>query len=67
VSTVRGGTSVGQTATFDSSGLTVTVSSSWTPGSTVTVTSSYPASVTILGVTLFSGNLTTRRTTRVLN
>jgi Flp pilus assembly protein TadG len=67
VSTVRGGTSVGQTETFDSSGLTVTVSSSWTPGSTVTVTSSYPASVTILGMTLFSGNLTTRRTARVLN
>jgi Flp pilus assembly protein TadG len=67
VSTVRSGTSVGQTAAFDSSGLSVAVSSSWTPGSTVTVTSSYPASVTILGVTLFSGYLTTKRTTRVLS
>jgi hypothetical protein len=47
--------------------LSVTVSSAWTPGSSVTVTSSYPASVSILGVTLFSGNLTTKRTARVLS
>jgi Flp pilus assembly protein TadG len=67
VATVRGGTSVGTTAAFDSSGLTVSVSSTWTPGAPVTVTSTYPASVTILGVTLFSGNLTTKRTARVLN
>jgi Flp pilus assembly protein TadG len=67
VSTVRGGTSVGTSTAFDSSGLSVTVSSAWTPGSSVTVTSSYPASVSILGVTLFSGNLTTKRTARVLS
>ena len=67
VATVRGGTSVGTTSAFDSSGLTVSVSSTWTPGAPVTVTSTYPASVTILGVTLFSGNLTTKRTARVLN
>jgi Flp pilus assembly protein TadG len=67
VSTVRGGTSVGTNTAFDSSGLSVTVSSAWTPGSSVTVTSSYPASVSILGVTLFSGNLTTKRTARVLS
>jgi Flp pilus assembly protein TadG len=67
VATVRGGTSVGTTAAFDSSGLGVSVSSTWTPGAPVTVTSTYPASVSILGITLFSGNLTTKRTARVLN
>jgi Flp pilus assembly protein TadG len=66
-STVRGGASVGTSGAFDSTGLAVTVSSSWIPGSPVTVTSSYPASVTILGVTLFSGTLTTRRTVRVMS
>ena len=66
-STVRAGTSMGATSTYDSSGLAVSVSSSWTPGSTVTVTSSYPASVSILGVTLYSGTLTTKRTVRVLS
>ena len=66
-STVRAGTSLGAVTTYNSSGLAVAVSSSWTPGSTITVTSSYPASVTILGVTLYSGTLTTKRTVRVLN
>jgi len=65
--TVRGGTSLGTTEAFDGSGLTVGVTSAWTPGSPVTVTSTYPASVSILGVTLFSGNLTTKRTARVLS
>jgi Flp pilus assembly protein TadG len=65
--TVRAGTSVGSGEAFDSSGLAVTVSSAWIPGSPVTVTSKYPASVSILGVTLFSGDLTTKRTARVLN
>jgi Flp pilus assembly protein TadG len=67
VATVRSGTSVGAGETFDGKSLVVDVASAWTPGSTVTVTSSYPASVSILGVTLFSGNLTTRRTARVLS
>jgi Flp pilus assembly protein TadG len=67
VATVKGGTSVGTTQAFDSNGLGVTVSSTWIPGSPITVKSSYPASVSILGVTLFSGWLTTARTTRVLN
>lgn len=65
--TVQAGTSVGTTQAFDSKGLVVTVSSTWTPGSPVTVTSTYPASVTILGVTIYSGNLTTKRTVRVLS
>jgi Flp pilus assembly protein TadG len=67
ISTVQGGTSVGTSEAFEPNALAVTVSSSWTPGSPVTVTSSYPASVTILGVTLFSGTLTTRRTLRVMS
>lgn len=66
-STVRSATSVGATTAFDSSGLTVTVSSTWVHGSPVTVTSTYPASVTILGVTLYSGQLTTKRTVRVFS
>ena len=59
-STVRAGTSVGTSEAFDPTDLAVTVNSTWTPGSPVTVTSTYPASVSILGVTLFSGTLTTR-------
>jgi TadE-like protein len=49
-----------------STGLTVSVNSTWTPGSPVTVTSTYAASVTILAVTLYSGYLTTKRTVRAL-
>ena len=67
VSTVRAGTSLGTTAAFDSTQLAVTVDSTWAPGSAVSVTSTYPASVTILGITLYSGNLTTKRTVRVLS
>jgi Flp pilus assembly protein TadG len=67
VATVKGGTSVGTSQAYDSNGLSVPVSSTWTAGSPITVKSSYPASVSILGVTLFSGWLTTARTTRVLN
>jgi Flp pilus assembly protein TadG len=67
VGTVRGGTSVGNNGEYDPSSLAVSVSSAWTPGSPVTVTSTYPASVSILGVTIFSDKLTTRRTARVLN
>ena len=65
--TVRDATAVGKSEVFDSNTLAVSVNSTWSPGSPVTVTSTYPASVTILGVTLFSGNLTTTRTARVLN
>jgi Flp pilus assembly protein TadG len=62
---VQNGTALGTPEAFDGSGLTVGVTSAWTPGGPVTITSTYPASVRILGVTLFSGNLTTRRTARV--
>jgi Flp pilus assembly protein TadG len=67
VATVRGVVSVGNDAGFDHNQLAVTVSSAWNPGGPVTVTSRYPATVDILGVTLFSANLTTTRTARVLN
>jgi Flp pilus assembly protein TadG len=67
LSTVRGATSVGAGESFDSNSLSVSVSSTWAPGTPVTVTSTYPATVTILGVTLYSGNLTTKRTARVLS
>jgi Flp pilus assembly protein TadG len=66
-SAVRAGTSVGASATFSSSGLAVSVASTWTPGSPVSVTTTYPARVTILGVTIYSGDLTTKRTVRVLS
>jgi Flp pilus assembly protein TadG len=65
--TVRAGTSVGNNGAYDPSNLIVSVNSTWTPGGTVTVTSTYPAKVSILGVTIFSDKLTTRRTVRVLN
>ena len=67
VATVRAGANVSNHGTFDSSALAVTVSSTWAPGDPVTVTSKYPATVSILGVTLFSDTLTTRRTARVLD
>ena len=67
VATVRAGTSVGNNGEYDGSNLSVAVDSTWTPGSPVTVTSTYPASVSIFGITIFSDNLTTRRTARVLN
>jgi hypothetical protein len=54
-------------AGFDHNPLSVTATSAWSPGSPVTVSSSCAASVTSLGVTLFSDNLTTTRTARVLN
>jgi Flp pilus assembly protein TadG len=66
--TVLAGTSMGKGEMYASSGLTVAVTGgTWAPGSPVTVSSTYPASVSILGVTLFSGQLTTKRTVRVLS
>jgi Flp pilus assembly protein TadG len=67
IATVRAGTTVGNDASYDHNALNVQVASTWAHGSTVTVTSRYPTTVTILGVTLLSTNLTTTRTARVLN
>ena len=68
IATVQAAASVKNNGTFDPSALVVTVNSStWSPGDPVTVTSKYQASVSILGVTLFSDKLTTRRTARILD
>jgi Flp pilus assembly protein TadG len=69
IATVKAAAGVKNNAVFDPSALVVAVTTSgtWTPGDAVTVTSKYQANVTILGVTLFSDNLTTRRTARVLD
>jgi Flp pilus assembly protein TadG len=47
------------------SGLTVSVSSSWAPGSDVVVTASYPYSINLLGRVVRSGRLTSSNTERV--
>lgn len=45
--------------------LTVTVSSSWTPGSDVTVTVKYPYSISLMGIVVHSGQLSSSTTERV--
>ena len=40
-------------------------SSTWDPGSDVTVTASYPYSISLLGLVVKSGSLTTKTTERV--
>jgi Flp pilus assembly protein TadG len=68
IATVKAAANVKNNGAFDPSALAVTVTSAtWTPGDPVTVTSKYQATVSILGVTLFSNNLTTQRTARVLD
>ncbi len=47
------------------SNMTVTTSSTWTPGTPVTVTVEYPEDITILGITMFHKNLKVIRTSRV--
>lgn len=47
--------------------LDVTVNSTWTAGSDVTVTASYPYSISLLGLVVKSGNLTSTTTERVEN
>jgi Flp pilus assembly protein TadG len=68
IATVKAAANVKNNGAFDPSALVVTVNSStWAPGDPVTVTSKYHATVSILGVTLYSNNLTTARTARILN
>lgn len=45
----------------------VSVSSSWVVGEPLTVTGTYPAEVDVLGLVVWSGNLTNTRTMRVAN
>jgi Flp pilus assembly protein TadG len=47
------------------SSLGVTVSSSWQPGADVSVTATYPYSISLLGMVVKSGNLTSTTTERV--
>jgi Flp pilus assembly protein TadG len=67
VSTVKAAANVKNTNSFDPNALVVAVTPNTAPGGAVTVTSKYHATVSILGVTLYSNNLTTARTARVLN
>ncbi len=52
-------------ANIDQSQLSVTVASAWQQGSDVTVTASYPYSISLLGLVVSSGNLTSSTTERV--
>jgi Flp pilus assembly protein TadG len=52
-------------ADLDQGDLAVTVSSSWTQGSDVTVTATYPYDISLLGVVVKSGNLSSTTTERV--
>lgn len=52
-------------ADLDQAKLGVTVSSSWAQGSDVTVTATYPYNISLLGVVVKSGNLTSTTTERV--
>jgi len=45
--------------------LNITVSSPWTPGSDVTVTATYPYSISLLGMVVKSGRLSSTTTERV--
>jgi Flp pilus assembly protein TadG len=50
---------------LDENDLSVTVSSTWTPGSNVTVSGSYDKTVRIMGLEIFDGSLRSSRTMRV--
>ena len=50
---------------LDQGKFTVSVSSTWEPGDPVTVTGSYPYSISLLGVVVTSGSLTSSATDRV--
>jgi Flp pilus assembly protein TadG len=52
-------------ADLDQSKLTVSVSSTWQPGSNLVVTARYPYSINVLGFVVRSGNLTTSTEERV--
>ena len=65
------GSSVGVTATraaaanLNQTNLNVSVASSWTQGADVTVTATYPYSISLLGLVVKSGRLSTTVTERV--
>jgi Flp pilus assembly protein TadG len=55
----------GSASELDQSKLDVTVSSPWTQGSDVTVTATYPYNISLLGVVVKSGDLSSTTTERV--
>lgn len=52
-------------ANLNQSNLNVSVSSDWQSGDDVTVTATYPYSISLLGLVVSSGNLTSKTTERV--
>jgi hypothetical protein len=50
---------------LNQSQLSITVSSAWTAGSDVTVTATYPYSISLLGLVVKSGRLSSKTTERV--
>ena len=50
---------------LDQSKMAVTVSSTWQPGADVTVTATYPYSISLVGLIVKSGDLTSSTTERV--
>jgi Flp pilus assembly protein TadG len=52
-------------ADLNQSNLNVTVTSSWSPGSDVTVTAEYPYSISLMGIVVHSGQLSSSTTERV--
>ncbi|MGD0272653.1 MAG: TadE/TadG family type IV pilus assembly protein [Gaiellaceae bacterium] len=50
---------------LNQSNLNVTVTSSWTPGADVTVTAKYPYSISLMGIVIQSGQLSSSTTERV--
>ncbi len=52
-------------ANLDQAQLTVSVTSVWTQGADVTVSATYPYSISLLGMVVQSGNLTSQSTERV--
>lgn len=51
---------------LEASKVSVSTTSTWTPGDPVTVRVSYPETITILGIELFNQDLVSRRTMRVV-
>jgi Flp pilus assembly protein TadG len=50
---------------LNQSNLNVTVTSSWSPGADVTVTAKYPYSISLMGIVIQSGQLSSSTTERV--
>ena len=62
---LRRGSRAGSAADLDQSELGITVSSSWEQGEDVSVSATYPYSISLLGIVVKSGNITSSTTERV--